>query len=183
MAERLGISRTPVREALARLQAEGLVTTVGGRSPIVCQLSLQDYIEILKVRKMLEIEAAGLAAEIGLQDAVAEDVRAEIFAFRELDDPTAAQHWMVDDLVHGTIADAAQNKFLATTIRDLRRRTHIFDTKRIPERRLPGAQEHLDILDAVVGRDKELAQKLMAIHLDNIRTAIVDRIIGRVYKA
>jgi DNA-binding GntR family transcriptional regulator len=87
----------------------------------------------------------------------------------------------VDDLVHGAIAEAAQNALLASTIRDLRRRTHIFNTHRIPQRLRPGTLEHLAMIDAIATGDRVRAQRLMAEHLENAKQAVVGQLVsGRV---
>ncbi|MFT3907561.1 MAG: GntR family transcriptional regulator [Steroidobacteraceae bacterium] len=177
LAEALNISRTPVREALHQLETEGLVTRQMGRLMTVLNVSLQDYIEILNIRKLLEVEAAGLAAgRIGKP--ALEEMRRQVWALMEAEDPSPAQHWHVDDLVHYTIAEAADNKLLLTMIRDLRRRTRIFNTRRIPGRRRPGSLEHLALIDAVAAGDSDKARALMAEHLENAKTAIVQQVVS-----
>jgi DNA-binding GntR family transcriptional regulator len=178
LAEQMGISRTPVREAISKLAAEGLVTAQENHTPILAKLTVQKFVEILKLRKLLEVEAAGLAAQKGLEPAKADDVR---FAIRELvakRHPTISEHWRVDDMVHGLISAASHNRLLAHTILDLRRRTHIFSTRQIPERLEPGAQEHLALIDAVASGDVSAARERMALHIDNARAAIVERILS-----
>jgi DNA-binding GntR family transcriptional regulator len=177
LAEALNISRTPVREALGQLEAEGLVTRQLGRLMTVCQISIQDYIEILNVRKLLEVDAAGLAAG-KVNKADAERMRAAVWAIMDEPNPTPAQHWQVDDLVHSTIADAADNKLLAAMIRDLRRRTHIFNTRRIPTRRRPGALEHLALIDAIAAGESAKARALMSEHIENVKAAIVQQLVS-----
>jgi DNA-binding GntR family transcriptional regulator len=177
LAEMLSISRTPVREALGRLEAESLVTRSHGRAPVVCEVSVENYICLLDMRRILEVEAAGRAT--GRVDAArAEAVTAAINDLVQVDEPTPAHHWAVDDMVHGTIAEAAGNPMVASAVRDLRRRTHIFNTARIPQRLLPGSSEHLELLHAVCGNDPELSRLLMGRHLDNVRDAIIEFILG-----
>jgi DNA-binding GntR family transcriptional regulator len=178
LAEKLGISRTPMREAISRLAVEGLVTPFENRSPMVAKVPVQTYVQILKTRKLLEVEAAGLAAEKGLSPHRAQSGRAAISALLEKDKPSVSEHWAVDDLVHGMVSDAAQNRLLAKTILDLRRRTHMFSTERIPARLRPGAAEHLAILDAIESGDVAAARKSMADHIDNVRIAIVEAILA-----
>jgi DNA-binding GntR family transcriptional regulator len=67
---------------------------------------------------------------------------------------------------------------ITSAIRDLRRRTHIFNTARIPHRLLPGASEHLELLNAVSGDDPNSSRQLMGQHLDNVKDAIIDYILG-----
>ena len=178
LAGALNISRTPIREALGRLEAEGLVTRQAGRLMTVCHISVQTYIEILNVRKLLEVEAAGLAADKKIDKTLAENIRAAIWRLMDTEEPTPAEHWGVDDMVHGAISAAADNTLLATMIRDLRRRTHIFNTRRIPNRLRPGALEHLALVDAVAAGDKAKARQLMAEHIGNVKAAIVNQLVS-----
>ncbi|WAT06654.1 GntR family transcriptional regulator [Rouxiella badensis] len=62
LAELLNISRTPVRDALNRLENEGFIIRAGGRTPVVKEFSIRELIETLHVRRTLESEAASLAA-------------------------------------------------------------------------------------------------------------------------
>jgi|HubBroStandDraft_2_1064218.scaffolds.fasta_scaffold00890_8 DNA-binding GntR family transcriptional regulator len=178
LALELEISRTPVREAISRLAAEGLITSQDNRSPAVSRIPVQKFIEILKTRKLLEVEAAGIAAQNRLPISVAQRTRDAIEQLLQRPTPTAAEHWAVDDLVHGAISDAAQSRLLANTILDLRRRTRIFSTERIPSRLKPGAAEHLAIINAAASGDVAVAQERMAEHIDNVRAAIVERILS-----
>jgi DNA-binding GntR family transcriptional regulator len=178
LAEMLSISRTPVREALGRLEAESLVSRRHGRMLVVAEVSVESYISLLDMRRILEVEAAARATG----RVTTERARAVAKAIDDLvhvTEITAAHHWAVDEMVHGTIAEAAGNPMVVAAIRDLRRRTHIFNTSRIPHRLLPGASEHLDLLNAVTGNDPEVSRQLMGQHLDNVRDAIIDFILGR----
>lgn len=178
LAEMLSISRTPVREALGRLEAESLVSRRHGRMLVVAEVSVENYISLLDMRRILEVEAAARATGRVTKDkalAVAKAID-ELVHVTEI---TPAHHWAVDEMVHGTIAEAAGNPMVVAAIRDLRRRTHIFNTSRIPHRLLPGASEHLDLLNAVTGEDPEVSRRLMGQHLDNVRDAIIDFILGR----
>lgn len=178
LAEMLSISRTPVREALGRLEAESLVSRRQGRTLVVADVSVENYISLLDMRRILEVEAAARATG-RVNDEQVEAVRQAIDELVNVKEITPAHHWAVDEMVHGTIAEAAGNQMVVSTIRDLRRRTHIFNTSRIPHRLLPGASEHLELLRAVTGQDPELSRRLMGEHLDNVRDAIIDFILGR----
>lgn len=176
LGKTLAVSRTPVREALTRLEAESLVTRQHGRV-YVSDTAIDTYVHILDMRRTLEIEVAGRAT-----GKISTEQKASIVA--AIDDLlkapkiTPAHHWAVDDLVHGSIAKAAGNPMISSAIRDLRRRTHIFNTARIPHRLLPGASEHLELLNAVAGGDPDRSRRLMGTHLDNVKDAIIDFILG-----
>ena len=178
LAEMLSISRTPVREALGRLESESLVTRRHGRMLVVTDVSVESYVNLLDMRRVLEMECAARATG-RLDSEEARAIEADIAELTKVVDITPAHHWAVDDLVHGAIAEAAGNPLIANAIRDLRRRTHIFNTSRIPHRLLVGASEHLDLLHAVMGNDPEHSRQLMGQHLNNVRDAIIDFILGR----
>jgi len=177
LAEMLSMSRTPLREALSRLEAEQLITRAHGRAPVVAHVGIENFVFILDMRRVLEVEAAGRATGHTTQEAADTVIRA-INELVAIESPTPAQHWAVDDLVHGTIADASGNPLMAATIRDLRRRTHLFNTSRIPKRLMPGASEHHSMIDAVMGNDPDLSRQIMGKHLDNVRDAIIEYLLG-----
>jgi DNA-binding GntR family transcriptional regulator len=177
IAESLSMSRTPVREALGRLEVESLVTRSRGQAPVVSNVGVETFVCILDMRRILEVEAAGRATG-HVQQQAADRVLAAIDELLTVETLTSAQHWAVDDLVHETIADAAGNPLLASTIRDLRRRTRLFNTKRISSRLRPGGSEHVKLIDAVMGSDPELSRLTMGNHIDNVRDAIIEYILG-----
>ncbi len=177
IADSLSMSRTPVREALGRLEAESLITRSHGRAPVVANVGVETFVCILDMRRVLEVEAAGRATG-HIRQEIADHVIASINALLLTESPTPAQHWAVDDLVHHTIADAAGNPLLAQTIRDLRRRTQLFNTTRISSRLQPGGSEHVRLISAVMGNDPAASRAVMGSHLDNVRDAIIEYILG-----
>lgn len=177
LAQVLNISRTPTREALGRLEAEGLVTRQFGRVLTVRQLTVHEFIEILNVRRLLEMEAAGLAAG-HVSETDARQVKDVIQALIVAQEPTVADQWAVDDRVHGLVAQASGNAILATMIRDLRRRTHMFDLRRIPSRFPHSCQEHLSLVDAVARGDAAAARAVVGAHIENVKLSIIDKLKG-----
>jgi DNA-binding GntR family transcriptional regulator len=129
------------------------------------------------MRRVLEVESAGRATGRISQEQADRVLRA-IDNLVDIPDPTPAQHWEVDELVHLTIAEGAGNPLIISTIRDLRRRTHLFNTARIPKRLLPGASEHVTLIQSVMGNDPQRSRDLMGKHLDNVRDAIIEYLLG-----
>ncbi|MGL4637153.1 MAG: GntR family transcriptional regulator [Beijerinckiaceae bacterium] len=175
LAVRLGVSRTPIREAMTRLTMEGLVERSAGLTPVVRRLSASDFIEILHIRRLLEVEAAGLAAQKGGSEALVA-IREKIAAFRNGHVPTAEDHIATDDQLHTCVADLAGSSLLAGLIHDLRQKTKIFDMGRVPERFEPGIAEHLAIIDAILNRDAPRAEAAMRTHIDNVRTSVINHL-------
>ncbi|MCZ8374446.1 MAG: GntR family transcriptional regulator [Beijerinckiaceae bacterium] len=175
LADMLGVSRTPIREAITRLTTEGLVERIIGLTPVVRRLSANEFIEILHVRRLLEVEAAGLAAETGGSESL-RTIMARIQRFREGEIPTPAEHVAVDDALHSAVANLAGSRVLAELIRDLRQKTKIFDMRQVPERFEPGIAEHLEIINAILARDVTRAQDAMRTHIDNVRSSVIDHL-------
>ncbi len=175
MADMLGVSRTPVREAIARLQAEGLVTHAVGQTPLVRRLSVNEVVEVLHLRRLVEVEAAGLAAEKGATEEML--ALRDIFAgFLSGPAPDATTHMRADDELHQALAVHAGSRLLAELIDSLRLKTRMFDTGRVPERLHPGTVEHLEIIDAVAARDVARAQAAMLTHISNVRASVLSHL-------
>lgn len=172
IADMLGVSRTPVREAITRLQGEGLVTQAVGQTPLVRSLSVNEIVEILHLRRLVEVEAAGLAAEKGATAQMLA-LRAVFTSFIAGPPPDATAHMRADDALHQMLAERAGSRLLAELIASLRMKTRMFDTGRVPERLLPGAAEHIEIIDAVTARDTARAQAAMLTHITNVRSSVL----------
>lgn len=175
-AQRLGVSRTPVREAIALLISEGLVTRSGAGVPTVSSISLTDYMEILHVRRLLECETARQAAGARAPEGPLVEVRNRVQAL--LDDPhsTTQDHLSVDDDLHILIARIAGSRLLVGLIQNLRHKTRIFDQGTIPSRFEEGGHEHLAIIDAILAGDPDRAEAAMRLHLARSRESIVNHI-------
>jgi len=177
LAELLGLSRTPVREALGRLEGEGLLRREG-RVLVVNAVSVEDIMEILAVRRVMEAEAVRLATGHLSKTRIA-DIRAAIEGMVTVESVTGDRHWSVDDMVHLSIAEASGNRLILRLVKDLRERTRMFGLTRIPRRFDPGKAEHLAILAAMEEGDAERAARLMQAHIENARQGILDFISGR----
>ncbi|SEP79428.1 DNA-binding transcriptional regulator, GntR family [Devosia sp. YR412] len=177
MAERLNASRTPVREALGRLEAEGLVYKQPSRGVTVSPFSTEAFVELLNVRQLLEAEAARLAAGRIPQEKM-DAIRAALQDLGKQAKPSLSDIWDVDDMLHGAVADAAGNTLLAGMIRDLRRRTHVFNAYRNPISPKFGVEENTSLLDAIASGDQQRAHDAMAEHIESVRVAIIDRLSG-----
>lgn len=174
LAEVLGISRTPMREALGRLEGEGLVVRLTERLLSVRVVSLEEYLKTLHVRLVLESEAIALATP-RFSKATLHDLRERIQGVAD-DEPSMPKHWAVDSAMHEAIADASGNPVLARIIRELRTITQLFEIQTIPTRAVPGYDDLLAVLDAIGTGDAAKARKAMKSHLDQARKGVVDEL-------
>lgn len=179
MAERLNASRTPIREALGRLEAERLVYKQPSRGVTVSPFSTEAFVEVLNVRILLEAEAARLAAGRIPPDKIAL-IRSELAKIAAKPTPTLSEIWEVDDLLHGEIAAAAGNTLMAAMIEDLRRRTHVYNAYRQAITPSFGIQENTILLDAITSGDQTRAEQAMVRHIESVKKAIIERLSGAI---
>lgn len=175
LAAQLGISRTPLREAIRRLEGQRLLERQRTGTLVVRALPVEDYINILHVRRVLEGEAARLAA--GHVDA-SELTRLRERGQRMLELPVdafIAEAADGEDL-HRVIAASCGNPVLEEQIEALRMRTSMFRFGRLPNRRHDVIREHLAIVDALASGDGALARERMEEHLDKVRVTLIARL-------
>lgn len=168
-ANRLGISRTPLREALTHLISDNLVTPLGGRGLVVSEVSVESIRELYEARQGLEQQAARLAA-LRHDPAVFERLREQFAAVPELlaTDNEARKDYY--DLVHrldNAMDEATHNDYLVQAISGIR--THMIRIRHFaadnPNRLLEAAREHLQIVEGVMTGDPDLAASLTHVHL------------------
>ncbi|MBW9089106.1 GntR family transcriptional regulator [Rhizobium wenxiniae] len=180
LAETLNMSRTPIRDALLMLEGEGLLIRQGSRGLQVKQMRIEDYMDALQVRLLLEPEAARLAAG-HMPAAALDELEADLKTLLGHPEggegkPDRGSVRDVDDRLHGGIGDAAGNPQLAHIIRTLRRQTQIFDLRSMPERFDATCREHLAIVSALRESRGDDAAQLMRDHLSHVKDSIIGRL-------
>jgi DNA-binding GntR family transcriptional regulator len=169
----LGLSRTPLREAIRRLEGEKLLQRQDGGTIIVSPMSAEDILNVLHVRRLVEGEAARRAAgRMPVQQLVAfrkRIVAAKVEGLKQ----DAAPNTLGREL-HLRIALASGNSVLESVIADLGKRSRLF--MRVFESRIEICEEHLAIVDALVNGDGEAARAAMERHIDNMRLYILDKL-------
>jgi DNA-binding GntR family transcriptional regulator len=167
IADRLGISRTPLRQALQRLEAEGVLVKSANRSFQVRKVELREYLQSLKVRELLEAEAAALCVD-RVDPAAIEKARTALRAVETRRPYDMLAHWRSDDEVHGLFIENCGNRVMADMMHALRAGTKMFEIDRLSERLEPDVRQHEAILDALAARDAKAARKATASHIRSL---------------
>ncbi|MCS0500614.1 GntR family transcriptional regulator [Protaetiibacter mangrovi] len=164
---RLGISRTPLREALSRLTADGLVEAQSGRGLVVAQVSPAAVSELFELREALETAASALASERrdpGEFARLADDFdgAAALVEQGELE-----AYYALVERFDDAIDESLGNPYLVGALRGVR--THLQRIRRLsqddPARLVRAAAEHRTIAEAIRDGDAELARSATRIHL------------------
>ena len=163
---RMGISRTPVREALQRLALEGMIWSAPHRGARVRRLDLKEARELFELRHALEGRSSELAARRAGRDA-AEALRADAQGTTREDGPTA-RSLLLNHKFHTGLAALAGNRRLADAIGHALDLISLWRLGAIGERAVwrDTAEEHGAILDAVAEGDAPDARRLMEAHVD-----------------
>jgi DNA-binding GntR family transcriptional regulator len=188
LAQQIGVSRTPVQDALQRLQVDGLVMIRAKIGATVKFMSLQDFKELCWMRLILESNAAGLAAAEHTTDDLAEITHAqtemaELAAsvsrskLNERNLPVAGELTQADIRFHVAVMNASHNALLKAEIVRLRvinrvvggiTPRYVEDTPEYGEEMRKTLSEHQRIRDAIAARDREKATRAMAAHIQDI---------------
>ena len=164
IAEEFGISRTPLREALKVLAAEGLVTMKVRRGAYVTEMSEKDLRDVYHLLSLLESDAAGVVAERATpeQQQTLRDLHAEL----ESAAGNREAFFSVNERFHMALLDMADNRWRSQMVADLRkvmklnRHNSLLKQGRIED----SLSEHRAILDAMLARDAEGTRRAMQAH-------------------
>ena len=165
IAESLGLSRTPVREALRRLESDGLIAHEAHKGAVVRQLDYQAISELYQIREVLEGTAAGLAArqisevELG----ALEDMLDVQHAARH----DAAEASRLNRIFHRTLCHCAHNRYLIEMLDGLDLSMMLLgrSTLGLDERKDAAIEEHRAILAAIAERDAAAAEEAARAHI------------------
>lgn len=165
IARNLGVSRTPVREALQRLHQRGLLVFGAGRGLMVAELSQHQVLQLYAMREILE----GSAARFAAQHADAADISILFRLQKDLADakPDALLLVTLNRRFHQAIYEAAHNQYLLQTLNMLHDSLALLHnaTFRVPSRRAESDEEHRRIVVAIEKRDPDAAEEAAREHI------------------
>ena len=171
IAARLAVSRTPVREAIRRLEAEGLVDHLPRSGAVVRKLDYPELMELYEMRTVLEGTAARLAAR-----AASPVELEELVAINDEMRAAAGRPEVVIGLnrqFHKLLLDAARNRFLLRAMATVENTLLILGSSSMakPDRAREAVDEHREVLDALLARDGAAAEAAMRRHMERAQFA------------
>ena len=175
LAERLNVSRTPIREAIRRLAADGLVELIANRGAIAIELSLADVIHTFDVIAQLEGYSGELAA-LNISDSTLSELEAlqyemmASYARRDL-----SSYYKLNLSIHHLINQAANNPVLTKLFSQVNARIEAlrFRSNQDGVKWEKAVEEHQEMLDALKARDSARMRKVMISHVTNKRDVVV----------
>ncbi len=178
LANKLGVSRTPIREAIRKLELEGLVTMIPRRGAEVAQITEKSMNDVLEVRRALDALCVELACErITPEDTERLKLACEAFetAVKTRDIKQIAR---ADVELHDIIVQATGNQRLIQLINNLSEQMYRYRFEYIKDisQHQCLIDEHRMIYEAIVKNDKEAASQAAHVHIDNQKKAIIAQI-------
>lgn len=175
-----GTSRTPVREALARLVQEGYVERVPGRGYFVARVTVQLIRDTFEVRRLLEGAAAARAAEVATEAEIRQLEELAEFRYAAVDPVAYRQAEAANADFHLAVAAASHNHLAAVLIRDCLRQMDrfmslVFDIDPFQEE---SSREHSAVVAAIRRRDPAAARAALEAHLDRSSSLMQQALLG-----
>lgn len=172
----MGVSRTPMREAIRILAQEGLVVLRPARSPIVAQPTFKQVSDNLEVLTALELLSADLACQTGTDDQIKAIVDAQYQFAAEYDSREPVDVFELDMQVHLAIAQASNNDVLIETHRSMLARLWRarYLSARRQDSRARVMRQHTLIIDGLVKRDADLVRLSLSDHLEHLLVNVRD---------
>ncbi len=176
LVEQLGVSRTPIREALRRLEQERLITE-SGKGSVVLGITMEDLVDIMDIRQRTE----GLAAYYATKNLTASG-REELRQISELQDfyfekQDVENLRKMDDKFHDAIYQLSDRPVLRDTLIPLHRKSQRYRKISIEDKNRLGhsIQEHKAIYNAIISGDAELAAELITAHIERAKKNMIER--------
>ena len=178
LSEVLNVSRTPLREAIKMLAAEGLVELLPNRGAIAVELTEADILNTFEVMAGLEAQSGELAAQ-RITDAELNEIKALHFemlaAYTRRDLPS---YYRLNSAIHGAINAAAKNPVLTATYKQVNARLQAlrFRSNQDGEKWKNAVREHELMIDALSARDAQAMRAVLAGHLANKLDVVIEQL-------
>ena len=176
LANKLGVSRTPIREALRKLELEGLVNMVPRKGAEVADITEKSLRDVLEVRKALEELSVQLACEKITEEEI-EELKRVAERFKDtLDDQDVTKIAEADVAFHDVIYTATDNQKLILLLNNLREQMYRYRVECLKkEEAYPQLiAEHEELIDNISKRNKEEATRIMCEHIDNQVATVIN---------
>lgn len=176
LAEEMGVSRTPVREAIRKLELEGFVVMVPRKGAYVADISLKDIADVFEVRAALEGLAAALAAERITEEELEQLERLLVQLAEKIEKNDLTGLIEIDTQFHEVLYRACRNAKLVQILGNLREQIQRFRATSLasPGRMKFALDEHKKIVEAVSERNVELARALAQEHIENAENSLLE---------
>ncbi len=175
LAEKMGVSRTPVREAIRKLELEGWVSMIARRGAQVAGLSIKDIMDVLEVRASLDGLSTSLAAAriTGEELKDLNNIYLQFMNYVEKDNLPGQVKKDVE--FHEVIYRSSRNDKLIQIVSNLREQVQRFRVIYLKDYSSPKelAKEHLEIIEAITARDQDRAFKVAQKHIENQKEAVI----------
>ncbi|NEA49343.1 GntR family transcriptional regulator [Streptomyces sp. SID10815] len=176
LAAELGVSATPVREAMLDLAREGLVEAVRNKGFRITEMTDRDLDEFTELRTLIEVPTVGRVTETaggGQLEALRPLARRIVTAAREGD---VLAYLEADHRFHLELLGLAGNTRLVEVVADLRKRSRLYGLGSLKEtgRLVSSAEEHVELLDLMLAGEARAAEDCMRRHLAHLRTLWAD---------
>jgi len=175
VSEELGVSRTPVREAIRKLELEGFVVMIPRRGTYVSDLSIKDINEVFEVRTALDVLAAGLAAERITAEELEQMERLLVELGECIEQDDMGKIVEADSQFHDLLYSASRNMRLVGIINNLREQLTRFRSLSMayPGRLKIMLGEHTRLVEALGRRNVALAKRLAGEHMANAEQTLL----------
>lgn len=179
VSEELGVSRTPVREAIRKLELEGFVVMIPRRGTYVSDLSIKDINEVFEVRTALDVLAAGMAAERITEDELEKMERLLVELGEYIEEDNMEKIVEADSQFHDLLYSASRNSRLVGIINNLREQLTRFRSLSMsyPGRLKEMLGEHTRLVESLGLRNVALAKRLAGEHMANAEQTLLKNMV------
>ena len=177
LAEKMGVSRTPVREAIRKLEKEGLVAIEPRRGAYASDISIKDMLDVLEVRQDLEGMAAAMAARKVTEDEKKAFIKANTAYMEAVKSGDTEEIIRCDEVFHKLIGDFSGNKTLNQLLSQLQelalRFRYLYYDDFSRYEKMP--MEHEEIEEAILSGDSRKARIVAEEHIDNLKKFVTEK--------